>query len=301
MQKFHEYFADWIKTYKLGAVRPITYQKYIMTLRRLTEIAPNLLVSDINKRTYQEIINEYSQTHERVTVMDFHHHLKAAILDIIDEGLLDIDPTRRVVIKGKQLDKKRNKYLSQKELKLLLENLNLDQGINWDWLILICAKTGLRFSEALGLTPNDFLLEEKRLKVTKTWNYKNGCGFDETKNLSSIRTIQIDPKLNAQIRKLVKGLPADDPIFVDGMVFNSTVNNRLKRICKTAGIPIISLHGLRHTHASVLICAGVSIASVSKRLGHSNITTTQETYLHIIRELEDKDNKKMLSGLQEIA
>nr|WP_243728259.1 tyrosine-type recombinase/integrase [Mycoplasma capricolum] len=54
-------------------------------------------------------------------------------------------------------------------------------------------------------------------------------------------------------------------------------------------MPIISIHGLRHTHASILLYAGVSIASVAKRLGHSSMNTTERIYLHIINELENKD------------
>lgn len=66
------------------------------------------------------------------------------------------------------------------------------------------------------------------------------------------------------------------------------------------GIPVISIHGLRHTHASLLLFTGVSIASVARRLGHSSMTTTQKTYLHIIQELENKDIDlvmRSLSGL----
>ena len=76
--------------------------------------------------------------------------------------------------------------------------------------------------------------------------------------------------------------------------------NVLERHCNQAKIPVISVHGLRHTHASVLLCAGVSIASVARRLGHSSMTTTQKTYLHIIRELENQDIDlvmRSLSGL----
>lgn len=65
-------------------------------------------------------------------------------------------------------------------------------------------------------------------------------------------------------------------------------------------IPVISVHGLRHTHASLLLFTGVSIASVARRLGHSSMTTTQKTYLHIIQELENKDIDlvmRSLSGL----
>lgn len=298
IQIFYEYFSEWIEIYKKGAVRPVTYQKYLMTLQRLTELSPNLKVCELDKRGYQTLLNHYAETHERQTTMDFHHHLKSAILDALDEGLLTIDPTRKVIIKGKPVSIKKNKFLSQFELQSLLKSLNLENELNWDWFILFVAKTGLRFSEALALTPNDFDFTQQKVKITKTWNYKNAeGGFGETKNLSSKRTIQIDMHLNTQIEKLTKGLTGDKPFFVHGRVFNSTVNNRLKVLCKKAGVPIISVHCLRHTHASLLIFAGVSIASIAKRLGHSSVSTTQETYLHIIKELESLDNDKIIDHL----
>ena len=83
-------------------------------------------------------------------------------------------------------------------------------------------------------------------------------------------------------------------------VYNSTVNDVLTRHCKACGISEISVHGLRHTHASLLLFAGVSIASVARRLVHASMTTTQKTYLHIIQELENKDVDlvmRTLSGL----
>ena len=57
--------------------------------------------------------------------------------------------------------------------------------------------------------------------------------------------------------------------------------------CKALNIPVISVHGLRHTHASILLYAGVSVASVARLLGHASMTTTQKTYLHVIQELEN--------------
>lgn len=295
---FHKYFAEWIEVYKQGAIRPVTYQKYLMTSQRLTELAPNLKIHELDKRSYQTLINEYARTHEKQTTMDFHNHLKSAILDAIDEGFLVSDPTRKVIIKGKNPSKKKPKFLSQFELQALLKNLSLSSEPNWDWFILLVAKTGLRFSEALAVCPNDFDFTAHKVKVTKTWNYKNADGgFADTKNASSKRTISVDPQLSKQFSKLVKGFAADKPIFVNERVFNSTVNSRLKALCKKAGISVISLHSLRHTHASLLIYAGVSIASIAKRLGHSSVTTTQETYLHIIKELENQDNDKIVRHL----
>jgi len=296
---FHIYFEKWMDENKSGAVRPITYQKYIMTLRRLKELVPDLEIRQLNRKNYQNLINVYAETHERQTTMDFHHHLHSAILDAVDEGLLEYDPARKVMIRGKMLSTtKKKKYLNQSELQSLLKQLDLSSEVNNDWLILLTAKTGIRFAEALGVTPSDFDFKNSTLKIDKTWDYKgNAGGFQPTKNQSSVRELPIDRQAVEQFRSLVKDLPADKPVFIDGRMFNSTVNNRLKRLCNNAGIPTISIHGLRHTHASLLLFAGVSIASVSKRLGHSNMTTTQQTYLHIVSELEDKDKDKAMGYL----
>ena len=139
------------------------------------------------------------------------------------------------------------------------------------------------------------------LSINKTWDYKGNGGFLPTKNKSSVRKIQIDWQTVIQFAALVKDVPEDKPIFVfKEHAYNSTVNDVLERHCNRAKIPVISVHGLRHTHASVLLFAGVSIASVARRLGHSSMTTTQKTYLHIIQELENQDIDlvmRSLSGL----
>ena len=229
---FCDYYAQWVKTYKEGAIRDVTMGKYRLTQSWLGKLIPELRLTDMDRTAYQQLINGYAQHHERQTTMDFHHQIKGAILDAVDEGLIPRDPTRKVIIKGKQPRIKKMKYLNQFELHAMLADLDLGAEASWDWLILLIAKTGLRFSEAL---------------------------------------------------------PHDKPIFVHGKVYNSTANDVLAKHCRNVDVPVISVHGLRHTHASLLLFAGVSIASVSRRLGHASMTTTQETYLHVIRELENKD------------
>ena len=182
----------------------------------------------------------------------------------------------------------------------LLSELNLGQEINWDWFILLVAKTGMRFSEALAITPRDFDFSKQSLTINKTWDYKGNGGFLPTKNQSSVRKIQIDWQLIIQFSTLVKELPEDKPIFISGKVYNSTVNDILTRHCKKVRVPVISVHGLRHTHASLLLFAGVSIGSVAQRLGHSSMTTTQKTYLHIIQELENKDVDLVMRSLSSL-
>ena len=288
---FCDYYADWIKTYKEGAIRQVTLNKYYMAHSWLTKIVPDIRLCDLNRIQYQNIINAYSIEHERQTTMDFHHLLKGAILDAVDEGLIDRDPTRKTIIKGKTPSHKKTKYINKYDLHKLISQLKLKDKPNWDYLIILIAKTGLRFSEALALTPSDFDFSHQTVSVNKTWNYKNNGGFQPTKNKSSIRKVQIDWQTVIQFSAIVKNLPEDKPLFINGgkRVYNSTINGILARICRKACIPEISVHGLRHTHASLLLFEGVSIASVARRLGHASMSTTQKTYLHIIQELENQD------------
>ncbi|WP_294440578.1 site-specific integrase [uncultured Slackia sp.] len=297
---FCDYYKQWITVYKEGAVRKVTLKKYHLTQDWLEKLIPDLAIEDLDRLAYQRLLNAYAEQHERQTVMDFHHQLKGAILDAVDEGLLDRDPTRKAIVKGKSPREKKSRYLNQFELHKLLECLELGPCISWDWLILLIAKTGLRFSEALAVTPKDFDFSRQTLSIDKTWDYKEGTGFLPTKNRSSVRKVAIDWQLIVQFSELVKGLPEDSPIFVGGKVYNSTVNSILARRCTQAGVPAISIHGLRHTHASLLLFAGVSIASVAKRLGHSSMNTTQKIYLHIIQELENKDIDLVMRSLSSL-
>ena len=300
---FHEYYAQWIKVYKEGAIRKVTMDKYLMTYSWLKKLIPNVKVCEMTRITYQQLLNDYAECHERQTTMDFHHQLKCAIIDAVDEGMIARDPTRKAIIKGKTPREKKPKYMNQFELHTLLNHLELTPEINWDWFILLVAKTGMRFSEALALTPKDFDFPHQTLSINKTWDYKGEGGFLPTKNKSSVRKIQMDWQTVIQFSGLIRGLPEDKPIFVkEGQaVYNSTVNDTLERHCKNANVPVITIHGLRHTHASLLLFAGVSIGSVARRLGHASMTTTQKTYLHIIQELENKDIDLVMRSLSELS
>lgn len=301
---FYKYYLDWIHIYKDNAVRQVTLDKYYLVQKRLKELAPDLHMNELNRRNYQQILNLYARNHEKTTTLDFHHHLKASLFDAVDDGLLKSDPTRRAIIKGCSPSEKKIKYLNLFDLQKLLRSLNLNSELNWDWFFLLIAKTGLRFAEALALTKEDFDYEKQRIIINKSWNYKEKIGhFQPTKNESSNRSVMIDWQLMQQFQSLIRSKEDDQLIFFDKnqRVYNSTLNQKLATYCEKLDIPIISIHGLRHTHASLLLYEGVSIASVAKRLGHSNTTTTQETYIHIIRELENKDNDKILHHLSQLS
>ncbi len=228
MQLFYEYYRQWIDIYKKGAIRDATMAKYLMTQKWVEELAPNLKMSELTRTAYQKLLNDHAKNHERQTTLDFHHQLKGAILDAVDEGLIERDPTRKAIIKGKTPRVKKIKYLNQFELHTLIAHLNIKEEVNWDWFILLVAKTGMRFSEALAITPGDFDFARQTLSISKTWDYKGGGGFLPTKNKSSVRKIQIDWQILVKFSELTKNLPEDKPIFVnEKKIYNSTVNDAL--------------------------------------------------------------------------
>ena len=110
--KFCEDYAKWITVYKKGAIRQVTMDKYLMTQKWLEKLIPDLKICDLNRIAYQQLLNDYAEYHERQTTMDFHHQLKGAVLDAVDEGLIDRDPTRKAIIKGKAPSTKKIKYLN---------------------------------------------------------------------------------------------------------------------------------------------------------------------------------------------
>ena len=120
----------------IDAVREATMAKYQMTWKWVAKLVPQLKISELTQTAYQQLLNDYAKEHERQTTLDFHHQLKGAIQDAVDDGLLE-----------------------------------------WDPFLLLVAKTGMRFSEALAVIPSDFDFARQTLSVSKTWDYKGEGGF----------------------------------------------------------------------------------------------------------------------------
>ena len=306
---FCDYYDEWVEVYKVGFVSEITLRKYYTTAKHLRRMCPNLKMSELDRRAYQKLLNEFAKTHEKQTTADFHTQMKACIRDALYEKDLETDPTYRAVVKGKEPKKKQQKFLQREELIKLIRVLDLTKGINKDWFILLLAKTGMRFAECLAVTPADFDWETNQLTINKTWGYRGakGEGFEKTKTTSSVRKITFDWQIAAQLGPLVKDLPPDEPIFVEKeengrykKQHNATYVDHLAKKCAEAGVPRINIHALRHTHGSILLASDVSIYAISQRLGHANVGITQEVYLHVLDDLKQKDEQQTVTALMQI-
>ncbi|AKP67176.1 tyrosine-type recombinase/integrase [Companilactobacillus ginsenosidimutans] len=293
------YFDRWINVYKKGKVSEITYNKYQNTSQHASELFGNLKLKEITKLIYQKKLNEFGKTHARRTVSCLHKQLRACILDAIDERIIVSDPTRKAVIVGIDPPKKL-KSLNYNQWKKLVSNLNTNRSA--EMIIYIACVTGMRYGEIVGLTVNDFNYSRSTLHINKTWDYKYKTGFKKTKTKSSNREIIIDKSSANKLRQYIRksNLTSDDLLFMDSkkhVMVSAEINKVLTGKLKDLKIPRITFHGLRHTHASILLYKGVSTLSVSRRLGHSSVSTTQSTYLHIIKELEYQDQDKIISIL----
>jgi len=297
-----EYFDNWVNLYKTQlSVATLKHYKY--TSERIKEYFGSKPIQDISKHDYQKFLNQLGSDKSKETVEKVNGHIRACVLDAVDEQIINRDFTRNAVLKYTVPAKKKSeKHLNFRDSKLLLkelkDRLNDESGY---YLLLLGLVTGLRFEELVGLTFNDFDFENNKIKVSKTWGYNNRMseGFGPTKNEQSNRIITLDENSMSLFRRLFDTTP-DNPhhlVFYNQrsmykVISNEHANELLKNVLRDLGIrPIITMHGLRHTHGSVLIYQKASYQYVSERLGHSDIETTLRVYTHLLKELREEDEK----------
>lgn len=295
-----DYFLKEIETYKKDQVREQTYGKYLSNCRFVADNWPGLSLEKMTADDYQQILNEYGKTREKATITDFHHQLAWALKRAYNvDGLLKRDVTFDAKIpQGKKPREKKQKFMEIEDMKKLIQELKHENTSEANFF-LILLKTGLRFAEALGITLNDVDFKRKTVSINKTLAYKGNRkgtrAFAPTKNKYSIRTIIVDDAVLYMLWKNAKGADPDESIFfrLKGFQFNSTLNNKLKRACQKAGVPEITLHSLRHEHATYLVSQGISSMAVAERLGHADDSVTRAVYIHRLETEKARDNEKI--------
>lgn len=159
--------------------------------------------------------------------------------------------------------------------------------------------TGARKGEILATTWSDWDLNNGYLNITKSITKKvfnTPWAITNPKNESSIRKISL-PRLLIDIMKQYK-IGRENYKFVfsqDKPLADSNIERVQKEACELAEVKKIRLHDFRHSHASLLISGGASIVAVAKRLGHSNIEQTLNTYAHMMPD-EDQILLKILEN-----
>lgn len=305
-----DYFFDWIKVYK-PHINKNTRERYLEVHKVIEIYFGNKPLRDIKKKNYQEFINDYGKTRSRETVKRLNTDVRACVQEAIEENIIAKDFTKNVIIFGLEPKKSEEKHLNYAETKKLIKFLykkiddmfyNKKIYIGY-FVILLGINTGMRYGEIIGLTKNDIDFENNTITINKIWGYKKQMkwGFGKTKNDSSNRVIKIGKKTAKVFEKLYTFLEDNEynlifyrPDSQYKVYANGPANELLKKTLKKLGLKEITMHGLRHTHASILLYKNVSINYVSQRLGHKDIDTTLKHYIHILKELQIKEERKTI-------
>lgn len=209
------------------------------------------------------------------------------------------NPARDVIVPRKQQNKEQKvKFFSNQELKQFLaylDSLDLsDYGTFFDYVLYkVLLASGCRIGEALALEWSDIDLEQGTISISKTLNRYQETNTPKSK--AGVRDIEIDRatvlllqqyKNRQQVQSWQLGR-SETVVFTPlttKYAHACMLRKRLQGHFKAAGVPDISFHGFRHTHATIMLYAGIEPKDLQYRLGHSNIAMTLNTYVHATQE-----------------
>ncbi len=238
------------------------------------------------------------------TVRDLHRRLRKAFADAVRWGLMERNPGDLADPPSPKVAASARRAAMQTwdedELRTFLEATSADPlGTLW----LVAAMTGLRRSELMGLRWADLDLIASTLTVHQTVvEYAGGWApTDRQKSAGSARTIHVDTDTvkalrshrarQIEIRLAAPHWNDHDLVFpseMGGVRSPGSVSVAFRRAVAKAGVPPIRLHDVRHTHATLLLRAGVNPKVVSERLGHSSVAFTLDTYAHVIPGMQSE-------------
>lgn len=146
---------------------------------------------------------------------------------------------------------------------------------------------GVREGEMLALTLGDIDFHNKTISISKTLSIIHGKEYiTSPKTVSSIRTVSMPDFLCDELKEYIATLYDPQPNKRIFPVNKSGLSKTFANCAKKAGIKHIPIHGLRHSHVSLLISKKYDIFEISKRIGHKSIKTTQDTYGHLFTEVQ---------------
>jgi integrase len=315
---FESYSRQWLEELDLAGSTKAGYLKIVRT-----HLNPNLGKIPLASIRSQDVKSLYAKLREsgrrdskapgealsESTVSKIHLVLSAILESAKDEGLLFANPAKNKSIKAPGQSRRSramdeiDQVLSKEQLTDLLtwieEELEDDLYPLWH----LIANTGLRRSEAIALTWADLNFTTRILSVRRSADTSLAKNTKATKTYKA-RAVALDSKTVEVIRafKTLRAAISNEFTKQEAFIF-STINNELRgpndvtarwsRLAVKAreyfqDLPNITLKGLRHTHATLLLQAGVNPKIVQERLGHSNISTTLDIYSHVTPTIQSE-------------
>ncbi len=229
-------------------------------------------------------------------IHNIHRTLSRALRDAVDDRLIVRNPAERA---HKQPESPEMPTWNPDELRAFLDGL---AGDRLEGLWRVAAMTGLRRGELAGLRWRDVDLDAGRLSVVQQLaKGQVGYAVGPPKSRRSRRQLALDAGTTAALKahrkqqleeRLLLGSAYDDQDYVFCRIDGHPLHpDRLTQIFETlvarSGLPRLTLHGLRHTHATLMLRAGIHPKVVQERMGHSSIAITLDTYSHAIPAMQE--------------
>ena len=313
---FKEFTEIWKRDYGSKELAPSTYRRYLGMLE--SRILPYLGHFKLDKIKPTDIMKFYDMLDKdtqirrvkcnngyrtlkplsQKTILEHHRLIRAMLHRAVYWQLLFSNPCERV--QPPKSKKSKRRYYDDEQCKVLLSNLNelSVDDIKYKTAITLTLFTGVRLGELMGLEWSDIDFTNGIVSINKSSQYLADKGvFTKTpKTESSIREVAIpdfvlslleEYRLWYETQKSIYGelWTNSNKLFVqsDGKPMHpSTISKWFVKFVKEIGLPVINFHGLRHTNATLLISQNIDAAVVAARLGHAQITTTFNFYVHPI-------------------
>lgn len=302
--KVHSFLKLWLKN-KKGTVSDKVYNQYAQVTRDY--ITPNIGAIKLRDITPLKLISLYNQQlrNKRNKIVGWrtkrliHTILHQAFQDATIWGYLTRNPAHG--ISPPKRDSKEIRILSPSNASQLLATAQLINDPLYPF-IHTALNSGMRLSELKALRWDDIKMESHTIRVDKQIKRKKGGGFIFTppKTEAGKRTIELGQetiaaiKVQREMQYKQMSLAGDD--WQDhNLIFTTSrgtplqskyVRRRFYALLEKAGVPKIRFHDLRHTAASLMLNSGIPVIIVSKRLGHSSVSVTLDTYGHFIPEMQ---------------
>ena len=302
---YRELVALWWKSYK-NTIKPNSQQSMEGIVRlHILPVFGDYKLDKLTTPIIQQQVNKWADKANKgekgaYANYSFLNNINRRILQYgVTMQVIQHNPARDVIIPRKQQNKEHKvKFFSNQELKQFLDYLdNLDLSSYENFFDYVLYKTllasGCRIGEALALEWSDIDLKKGIINISKTLNRYQETNTPKSK--AGLREIDIDKATVSLLKQYKKRqqvqswqLGRSEGIvftpFTTKYAYACLLRKRLQSHFKAAGVPDISFHGFRHTHATIMLYAGIEAKDLQYRLGHSNISMTLNTYVHATKE-----------------
>ena len=314
--KFSEFTEIWKRDYGSKELAPSTYKRYCRMLEtRLLPYFGHFYVNKIKPTDIMQFYDLLSKDTQLVrkkdnngsktlkplsgkTILEHHRLLRAMLHKAVYWQVIVSNPAERV--QPPKAKKPKRKYYDDDQCKILLENLEKldEEQIKYKAAIILTVFTGVRLGELMGLEWNDIDFRNGIVSINRSSQYLADTGvFTKVpKTESSIREVAIPDFVISLLEEYKSWYEEQKSLYgelwidsnrlfvqADGKPMHpSTISKWFVKFIGQIGLPVINFHGLRHTNATLLIAQNIDVAVVAARLGHAQITTTFNFYVHPI-------------------